>query len=286
MADLIDSLEKEEKRQKNNTLKVKSSVLEEMVLGCKKARSIAYDSNGFKEFIPKSYTAKDIEDFSKLIVNENRHNQKWEVGDYLSALINNCKENKITIYTPQDLLLSRIGSLNNGKEIIVYGNCGDYLGESMISGKITVYGNVSHNLGYGMCSGNIIVEGDVGSSVGNRMKGGSIIVSGNTGVYVGESMRGGHIHIFGNVHSSAGWNMDDGKITIDGDSWGSLGEGMSGGLVLVKGNVGGDVGTKMSGGVIKVNGDIRCYGYRYGGQIYHKDRLIPFEPSSGGNYGD
>jgi len=113
----------------------------------------------------------------------------------------------------------------------------------------------THNIGYKNTK-NIDVNGNAGNWVGGYMEGGEITVNGNVGDWIGNEMKDGKITINGNVGRWVGWGMKDGKITING-------------------NVGDWVGLVMRDGKIYLNGDYKSLSdYIYGGNIYHKGKLI------------
>jgi len=82
----------------------------------------------------------------------------------------------------------------------------------------------------------------------------------------------------GSLIHSFGYELSVPKvIDIKGDIGGSCGARMEEGTIIVRGNAGNFLGNEMKGGTIKVYGKIdKTAGtmFRWGGQIYHKDKLI------------
>jgi hypothetical protein len=139
--------------------------------------SIAGALNKIK--IPR-YSAKDIETFS-LAIAEFQDEVKFsdKAGLFLSALINNCRDEKFVIHTTH--LVQPINSFGyqNRKNITVDGNIGTSVGYDMEVGVITVNGNAGFGVGCGMRGGRIIVQGDCGYNVGINMSGGEIHIEGS-----------------------------------------------------------------------------------------------------------
>lgn len=124
-------------------------------------------------------SAKDVENFSILL---GEFASEWafsfKAGHFLSALINNGKDNDYLLHVRH------------------------------LSGDIDVLGFQNTK--------NITIEGDVNSWLGMRMSTGSIIVKGNAGTWVGEQMRGGKIMIEGNARDGFGNRMENGEIHLNG----------------------------------------------------------------------
>lgn len=114
-----------------------------------------------------SYTAKDVESFS-LLLEEFEHEENFYVkaGMFLSAIINSGKEKSYIIHVenlgfPIDFL-----GYKNKKEIIVFGDLGNYVAWCVKKGKVIVNGSVGSNLADGGEKGEICVEKDVGLEIG------------------------------------------------------------------------------------------------------------------------
>jgi glutamate synthase domain-containing protein 3 len=111
------------------------------------------------------------------------------------------------------------GALNEGATLLLKGNSGRYLGDTLISGKI-------------------VVEGDCGDGVGTNMLGGEILIRGDSGKRVGAGMKGGVIIVDGNVDDELGLHKFGGDILITGDCGKNVGQFMSGGNIFVNGKIG------------------------------------------------
>lgn len=183
------------------------------------------------------YTAKDVENFSIALAGfQNEGLFSYKAGYFLSALINNCKDNEFIIHTAHLELIRYFGYKNTK---------------------------------------NIVVKGDLGGIVGLRMECGSITVEGNAGDWVGDEMNGGNITVKGNATDWAGDEMKGGVITVEGDVGYSLGEEIGGGTIIVKGNAGNGVGRLMTGGEIRLEGEYGGIGDNIKhGKIFHKGVLI------------
>ena len=136
--------------------------------------------------------------------------------------------------------LDRIGAAMTQGEIIVEGNCGDYLGLAMKGGTITakassgiftacgmrggsihIHGNTGDFLGgglpgerRGMFGGLVLVRGNVGDRVGDQMRRGMILVEGNVGSYACSRMSGGTVAVLGEVGAFAGFAMKRGTLIV------------------------------------------------------------------------
>ena len=92
---------------------------------------------------------------------------------------------------------------------------------------------------------------------------------------IGKKNDGKSIIIYGNVNNSVGEEMKSGSIEVFGDVGLFSGSSMGGGLIKIHGNAGHSVGFAMKGGEIHLNGDyISISRNKFGGNIYHKGRLI------------
>lgn len=162
-------------------------------------------------------SSKDIEKFSLVLVEFQR--ERWfsdKAGLFLSALINNGDDNDYMIHTAN--LEWSVGNLGykNTKNIVVRGDVGDNIGESMGGGTITVEGDACNFVGYWMEGGDIRIRGNVDEMAGWLMKGGTITVEGDAGISVGYGMFGGVIHLEGG-YSDIGDRIKGGKIYHKGE---------------------------------------------------------------------
>lgn len=182
------------------------------------------------------YSSKDVEKFSIGLVEFEEDDCFRTVGLFLSALINNCKDNDFVIHT-QNLrwLINSLGFRNTK---------------------------------------NIVVNGNVGRFTGDDMQGGSIVVNGHTEIWLGVRMKGGSITVKGSTAQQVGENMEGGSIIVEGDTGHWVGSWMESGSITVKGNAGEDVGEHMKGGEIYLLGNYESIANIEGGKIYHKGELI------------
>jgi glutamate synthase domain-containing protein 3 len=111
------------------------------------------------------------------------------------------------------------GALNEGTTLLLKGNSGRYLGDTLITGKI-------------------VVEGDCGDGVGTNMLGGDILIKGNAENRVGAGMKGGVIIVDGDVGDELGLHLFNGDILVTGDAGKNVGQFMSGGSIFVNGKIG------------------------------------------------
>ncbi len=147
----------------------------------------------------KSYSAKDIRDFSFFLVDYEKAGWYiYDAGLFLSALINSSEEENFEIMTVQLSKVIRFVGFETTKNIVIQGSV-DQVGKSMKKGKILVKGNAGPFIGEGMHGGEIIVEGNSEQYTGNCMTGGKIIVQGNTGTHTGNWSTGGEIHVEGRI---------------------------------------------------------------------------------------
>ncbi len=89
--------------------------------------------------------------------------------------------------------IDRIGYENNGANILVVGNVGDFTAHGMNNGTITVQGKAESHFGYFMQGGILTVE-RARCFLGCQMDNGKIYVN-HAGGMVGHGMRAGEIHI-------------------------------------------------------------------------------------------
>src|SRR5208283_402917 len=96
------------------------------------------------------YSAKDVEDFSMVLAEfQGEENFSNKAGLFLSALINNCKEDGFLIHTVQLAKPIHSFGFRNTKNIAIDGDIGDVVGEEMVKGAITVKGNAGGSTGFG-----------------------------------------------------------------------------------------------------------------------------------------
>ncbi|MFH0860864.1 MAG: hypothetical protein V1921_06650 [Candidatus Altiarchaeota archaeon] len=119
-------------------------------------------------------------------------------GMFLTALINNSKTDnfEFELKKPVDSLGYQ---LEDGKEITVTANLGDWLGEQMTGGKINVRGYARHHVGAEMRGGEIHVDGTIKDYAADRMTGGRIHVGEIRGEYTGHYMDGGTLESDGSL---------------------------------------------------------------------------------------
>lgn len=141
------------------------------------------------------YSARDVTNFS-LALAQLKLNE-YVVGFFMSALVNESKEEKLTVITEHLDPPPHVFGAWNLKHILVRGNLGEDVGAYMRGGSITVLGDVSDLLGEKMTGGTVTVNGNAGIYVGHFLEGGTIILNGNARGTVGEYMEGGTIHING-----------------------------------------------------------------------------------------
>ncbi len=110
------------------------------------------------------YTAKDVERFS-IVLAELQDDKEFgfRAGIFLSALINNCKEEEFVIFTNHLSKMVNYLGFSNRKNITVQGNVGGLLGNEMRTGKITVNGNARMSVAPFMRGGEIHINGEIDS---------------------------------------------------------------------------------------------------------------------------
>jgi hypothetical protein len=123
---------------------------------------------------------EDVERFSFMLVDfQEELNFQLKVGFYISALINNGLGHSYRV--PVDLFdepISHLGYRNSGKEIIIRGDVGGWVGAKMTAGVIRVCGDAAFFAGGTMAGGTLIIEGNAPYQVGSSMEGGEIRVEG------------------------------------------------------------------------------------------------------------
>jgi formylmethanofuran dehydrogenase subunit C len=158
---------------------------------------------------------------------------------FLSALINNGKEDEQVLRLSGDLMDVSFLCYKNMKRVIVHGDVGSDFAWHMSDGEILLHGNAGSKAGASMGGGRLIIEGDAGDFLGggssysslytwhetiaspfNPMTGGTIVVNGDAGESVGDRMRGGEIHLngeYGSIgHDVRGRIFHKGKLIAGG----------------------------------------------------------------------
>ena len=138
-----------------------------------------YTSEGINkkifDFVPKDYSNEDIQNLMEKLLNNGSENIFPDnIDSYIDCVFLNYSGKEIIIDPSRFKRDYNFGALNQGKIIIVNGDCGDHTGVLMDFGKI-------------------IVNGNAGMLVGNMMKGGEIYLNKD---YIGISchIRGGNIY--------------------------------------------------------------------------------------------
>ncbi len=110
-----------------------------------------------------------------------------------------------------------------------------------------------------MTNGEILIDGDAGAHLGESMKNGTITVTGNVDSWAGSSMKGGTIEVYGNAADYLGApcrgstkGMTGGKMVIHGNVGNEAGAHLSKGVIKIGGKVGQFLGFRMRGGTIAV----------------------------------
>jgi formylmethanofuran dehydrogenase subunit C len=117
-------------------------------------------------------------------------------------------------------------------------------------------------IGHSMMTGRIVVSGDVGGYCGIFMEGGELEVNGNTGVFTACEMKAGQIKVNGNAGDFVGGarpgrknGMTGGTVIISGNSGDRTGDHMRRGMILIEGDAGEYCASRMVSGTIAVLGD-------------------------------
>jgi len=115
-----------------------------------------------------------------------------------------------------------VGSVNSGATITVDGNVGNFVADNMTGGKVTINGNSGCGAGQYCYSGLVLIKGDAGDFSGTMNKGAAVIVTGNVGNEVSTYMVGGDMIILGNAGKRLANFLICGNVYIAG-KWQSLG---------------------------------------------------------------
>ncbi|MFC1857383.1 hypothetical protein ACFL9U_05060 [Thermodesulfobacteriota bacterium] len=128
------------------------------------------------------YDQEDIEDFCAELDNTDKipYIVLGPAGIFLSALINNCNEDriKLSLHDYQRTFHFLGYRLPEGKTLTLQGDVGDLIGASLSGGRLVVEGSAGNWCGAGMLGGEITVTGSTGQKTGELMRGGKIKVSG------------------------------------------------------------------------------------------------------------
>jgi formylmethanofuran dehydrogenase subunit C len=121
-------------------------------------------------------------------------------GIYLSALINNAKEETIQFRLDElNRAFHFLGyRLPEGKSLMLKGNAGDFIGAGLSGGRLTVEGSTGNWAGAGMMDGELTLSGNSGQKTGAWMSGGQIHIEGHI-VGIGKTLHGGRIYHRGNL---------------------------------------------------------------------------------------
>jgi len=178
MEDLLGSLGREEDHKEREFDVERNPVVDEM---CRSFEVVIENSHqGYfevyskcKRNVPATYAAKDVEQFSLAFAKYNNRTLYDLVGGlYLSALVNNCPDTKVTLITAHQEL-DFLGYQNNGHSIIIRGSAGKSLGSHMSKGKIIVQDTVGKETAWNLKGGVIRIHGEL-QGLDNYIAGGDI----------------------------------------------------------------------------------------------------------------
>ena len=193
-----------------------------------------------------NYSAKDVENFSIALAEfQDEAYFDHRAGMFLSALINNGKDDSYTIRVSHISRKLIYLGYKNTKNVQVYGDLNADVGYGMKSGLLVVHGEVRARVGKEMKGGKIIINGNMEEMVGSDMNAGEIVINGDVGAYVGASLKGGKIKINGSVGYKVGEHMHGGEIVIRKNAGSDTGAFMRGGKIIIKGNAGSGLGDSM-----------------------------------------
>ncbi len=111
----------------------------------------------------KTFTAKDIKDFSFTLKKYENQPDFHGIGIFLSALINTSVDGVFEIFTNHlNNTIEWFGGFNEGKNITVAGSTGSATGYEMKNGKLIISGSVGDSTGSHATGGEIYVSGKIG----------------------------------------------------------------------------------------------------------------------------
>ena len=136
-------------------------------------------------------------------------------GLFLSALIDESRDDDFTIHTVEELSLMLLG-YKNRKNITLVGEDSHFVGNHMLGGTITIRFGRSDGIGFRMEGGRIIIEGDFETNCGELRAGSTVEVKGNLTNSSIQS-RGGKIIVHGNLESCHMESEAHGEIHVSGE---------------------------------------------------------------------
>lgn len=108
------------------------------------------------------------------------------------------------------------GTMGDGAETEIRGNCGWSVGQNLMSGQVAVRGHAGSSAGATIRGGTVFVEGNAGARAGISMKGGALIVGGSVGYMSGFMMQTGRMVVCGDAADGIGDSMYEGTIFVGG----------------------------------------------------------------------
>ena len=119
-----------------------------------------------------------------------------------------------------------LGVVNSGALIKVMGNSGKYVADNMTSGEVIVNGDAGYGAAQYCYGGLVVIRGDAGDFTATMNKGATILIGGDVGAEAATYMVGGDVIILGNAGENLGNYLIRGNIYIRGE-WASLGHNCS-----------------------------------------------------------
>jgi hypothetical protein len=193
---IVKAKEETMERILNGYLQLVEEEVKDLVWLVEHSRVVKAYSAAMKSIRELNYDTDDIEEFCAELDSSNKipYMISGPAGIYLSALINNAKEDRIVL---------RLGEFQRTFH---------FLGYRLPEGKsLVIHGDVGDFIGAGLSGGHLVVEGSTGNWCGAGMMKGKIVVTEHTGQNTGEWMRGGEIHVDGRIRS-VGRTIFGGKI--------------------------------------------------------------------------
>ncbi len=108
------------------------------------------------------------------------------------------------------------GGMNQQATIVVNGQCGVGLAETIMSGEVRVKGNASAAAGATGQGGLIVIEGDAGTRCGISMKGVDIVVGGSVGAMSAFMAQAGSLVVCGDAGANLGDSLYEARIYVQG----------------------------------------------------------------------
>jgi len=181
---MLDQLPKQERTVTKQAQVIKDRDLERIITGYKKNIAQDIPNNSTEEryqrasTIAPEATQEQIQAYIYALTEQTN-----ATGLYISALINNNKQEELTLTLPTPY--NHIGYKHQHPNTTIQGDTGKFTTWKMRGGKLTIQGNTGEYTAWDMSDGDLTIQRNTGDRTAWRMSGGKLTIHGDPGQHLG-----------------------------------------------------------------------------------------------------